>query len=404
MTILQTPPAGVSVAPAAGPGTVASGRRPREIWRAVRLPAIVVVVVLAGGFILGVSSGRFQRGSLDPRAVDPAGSRALATLLQDRGVTVHRVYGVAAAVEQADSTSTVFVPFPEYEASTTLQKLQTMAGTVRFVVIDPSDRALNQVTAEISTKSYIGVRRRDPRCPLPEARTAGDADLGGGTYTLLNSGVGERCYGGSLATAHTRTGQPVAAVGAPEPFTNDRLGSRGNAALAIGLLGGADDLWWVLPDLSAGSSSGDQPSLFDILPAWVSPVIWQLLLAGLLLALWRGRRLGPVVIEALPVVVRAAESVEGRARLYRRARARDRAADALRGGARARIVPFLGLGADPAPPTLVSAVAARAGRSPDEVAALLFGGAPADDAGLVRLADALDALIRTTLDREGRRL
>ncbi|MDP9220532.1 MAG: hypothetical protein M3P23_08330, partial [Actinomycetota bacterium] len=79
-------------------------------------------------------------------------------------------------------------------------------------------------------------------------------------------------------------------------------------------------------------------------------------------------------------------------------------ADALRGGARSRLVPFLGLGADPTPAALVSAVAARSGLSPDEAGGLLFGGPPADDAGLVHLADALDTMIRTTLDREGRNL
>lgn len=400
MTTLQAPPA----APGVGDGTPASGPQPREIWRAVRLPIAVALVVLIGGVVLGLSSGRFQRGSLDPRAVDPAGSRALAVLLQHRGVTVHRVHGVAAALGQADSDSTIFIAFPEYESSTTLQRLQALWPTVRVVLLDPSDRALNQVTAEISTRSYVSVKRRDPACELAEARTAGDADLGGGTFTLLNSGVGQRCYGGSVVTAQTRSGQPVAVVGAAEPFTNDRLARRGNAALAIGLLGGADDLWWVMPDLTTGSGTADRSSLTDILPGWVPPVFWQLLLTGLLLALWRGRRLGPVVTEALPVVVRAAESVEGRARLYRRARARDRAAEALRGGARARIVPFLGLGTDPSPAALVSAVAARAGRAPYEVGGLLFGGAPADDAGLVRLADALDGLTRTTLYREGPQL
>ena len=55
----------------------------------------------------------------------------------------------------------------------------------------------------------------------------------------------------------------------------------------------------------------------------------------LLLALWRARRLGPVVAEPLPVVVRAAETVEGRARLYRRGGARGQAA---RGAARRRPV------------------------------------------------------------------
>jgi hypothetical protein len=43
---------------------------------------------------------------------------------------------------------------------------------------------------------------------------------------------------------------------------------------------------------------------------------------------------------------------------------------------------------------VVDAVAARTRRAPPDVAALLYGAAPADDAALVRLADDLDALER----------
>ena len=50
------------------------------------------------------------------------------------------------------------------------------------------------------------------------------------------------------------------------------------------------------------------------------PVIVLLLTAGLAAAIWRGRRFGPLVPERLPVTVRAAETTEGRARLYAHAR------------------------------------------------------------------------------------
>jgi hypothetical protein len=104
--------------------------------------------------------------------------------------------------------------------------------------------------------------------------------------------------------------------------------------------------------------------------------------------LWRARRLGPVVREPLPVVVRASEAVEGRARLYRRAGAREHAAETLREATRARLRPLVGLPPDAAAGELVGAVAARVGRR--DVGGLLYGPPPGDDAGLVALARALD--------------
>ena len=81
----------------------------------------------------------------------------------------------------------------------------------------------------------------------------------------------------------------------------------------------------------AGSGS---PSIWALFPPWAQRAFWWLLVVGVLLALWRGRRLGPVVTEPLPVVVRSAEVVEGHGRLYRRAGARERAAELLRAGHR----------------------------------------------------------------------
>ncbi len=84
-------------------------------------------------------------------------------------------------------------------------------------------------------------------------------------------------------------------------------------------------------------------------PIAVTWIVLQLCLVVLLLALWKGRRMGPLVAEQLPVVVRASETVEGRGRLYRSRRARDRAADALRTATLQRLLPRLGLGPNAEP-------------------------------------------------------
>jgi hypothetical protein len=104
--------------------------------------------------------------------------------------------------------------------------------------------------------------------------------------------------------------------------------------------------------------------------------------------------LGPLVAEKLPVVVRASETVEGRGRLYRSRRARDRAADALRTAALQRTLPRLGLAVNAAPPEVVAAVAERAIARPDAVHHILFGPPPSSDDDLLNLARELDDIER----------
>ena len=122
-------------------------------------------------------------------------------------------------------------------------------------------------------------------------------------------------------------------------------------------------------------------------------MVIQLGVALLLAALWRARRLGPLVTERLPVVVRASETVEGHARLYQSRRARDRAAAALRQAAVTRLAPALGLPPN-AEPRRRDRGAGRPvqPRTRREIDAMLYGPAPGSDAELVTLASDLDAL------------
>jgi hypothetical protein len=94
------------------------------------------------------------------------------------------------------------------------------------------------------------------------------------------------------------------------------------------------------------------------------------------------------------VIVRAAETVEGRGRLYRARRARDRAAAALRAACLDRMTPRLGLSRDAAPDELLAAVAERTGEDAGRLRSALYGPAPTDDSGLVSLAGHLDEIER----------
>jgi hypothetical protein len=124
-------------------------------------------------------------------------------------------------------------------------------------------------------------------------------------------------------------------------------------------------------------------------PTWVTLAI---ILAALVLVasgVWKGRRFGPLVVEPMPVTVRASETQEGRARLYQRASARTHALDALRIGAITRLAALCGLPRRSSLDEVIGAIATRTGRSAVSVRGLLLDDTPTSDLQLVQLSDEL---------------
>jgi hypothetical protein len=180
-------------------------------------------------------------------------------------------------------------------------------------------------------------------------------------------------------------------LGAGAAIPNEFVIEKGNAALALNLLGGSEVLVWYLPGLDDVAAP---PPLGELSPNWVTPTVLLLAVTALAAAFWRGRRLGPLVVENLPVVVRASETMEGRARLYQRSSARRRALDALRVGTVSRLASALRLGRAASVDDVAWAVAERTGRDSEQVRRLLLDADPATDAELVRLSDELLVLER----------
>ena len=362
--------------------TTATGPTARTVVRSARGPVLVTAALVLTGIALWAYAATGPRERLDPAAYSPEGAHAITALLADRGVRVQRVE-TAGAVTARDE-GTLFIPVANALTSTELETVAGFPG--RLVVAGATETQLEALDVDVAVEGQTDVEARAPACSLPAAVTAGDVDLGGVTYSAETG-----CYASSGGATLVQRGD-VTLLGAADLFTNERLARRGNAALALQLLGAGTDVQWLLPRPGARSADGDQ-SLNDLSPWWLKLAVVQLFVALGVLALWRGRGLGPVVTEPLPVVVRAAESVEGRSRLYRASRSRATAAEALRAGARDRLARRLGLGPETSRPGLVTAVAKRTGADPVALDALLYGAAPTDDDALVVLADDLDILI-----------
>lgn len=403
----------------AAPTGTSTSRTPRQVWqRAQGLLLAVLVLVIAGITMAAVNSGG-QHGRLDPRSADPYGSRAVAELLKDRGVSVDVVTTLDAAADATGPDTTLLVAGPN--VLTAYQRLHLRAATDssagRTVLLAPGAPAVDLLAPGANAEPSVRVAARPARCGLPAARTAGTADIGGIRYSTDVRGA-TACYPHDglpslLVLPGHATGDTVL-LGSPDILYNDRLDQQGNASLALQLLGSRPHLVWYLPSLTDPSATEGNPAgesndadadeedtegesgFIGLIPSgWLWGAL-QLTLAAVLAAIWRARRLGPLVTERLPVAIRASESTEGRARLYRKANARDRAATTLRSATRARIAPLLGVSPRDAqsPEVLLPAVSARLTAPDGDLPTLLFGPAPADDAALVLLTAQLDALER----------
>jgi hypothetical protein len=396
MTITAQPAPARPAAPPPGPGPGAM-----NTWRQWRGTAALVALVLLGGLVVALLQVRPPvTGVLDPNDTGPAGAHALVALLTGRGQTVLRAGTVPAATATAGRGTTLVVTSPYRLTRGDLAALARVRADL--LIVAPGRAALAALAARVTLAGPAAVSSLPPQCGLPGARVAGPADMGGLALRVTAPGAW-RCYPdrllagtGTLSSLvrYATGGRLITVLGSGSFLSNQYLGNDGNAALAMNLLNTSSRVIWLVPAPPTGltAPAHGRRSVGSLIPGPVYDVVIQLGIVVLLTALWRMRRLGPLIPERLPAVVRACETVEGHGRLYRSRRARDRAAAALRGAALGRIAVRLGLPRGTPPHVACQELARRTGRGADEIGAILFGPAPPDDAALVRLATDLDAL------------
>ena len=349
---------------------------------------VVLTVVLLGA--RGLDSAR--TAALDPENPRANGARAVAQVLQDLGVDVTVARG-RGGLDDAhrdaplDTSTTVVVTSTDELGPSTLNHLDDVARDAHVVHVNPSRVVAEHLDLAESQRTVSTSRTVRADCAGPYA----DLDLAVTTATALHDVAPDGCFRTQHGPVLAEVTSGVTFFGAGQALENGRITDGDNAAVALRLLGGRDRLVWYVPDLT--DLDVDEPTGGALLPPWVGPILWLLLLAGLTLAWWRGRRLGPLASEPIPVVVHAAETTIGRGRLLRRGKDRAHAAAVLRARARQRLAEHLHV-----PPTdlrtLIIATAERTGRTPDAVAHLLSSDAPAPthDTALVHLGQELTAL------------
>ena len=359
-------------------------------WAGIALGLLIVGGI---GAAMSQSAQWSERGALDPESSGPSGTRALAQILREQGLEV-RVMHDRESVAQALSGSRATLVMPDAPAVSDdgVRALTDLATDV--VLISPRSRTLDLLMPGAEAAGVAADDLAQPACDVVEAVRSGPVEPGA-VYSIGGEGTVQACYpsgdGHGLLVAPRGEGR-VVAVDARALFANEDLASDGNAALGVGLLGRHPLVVWYVPSVGDTDLADTDPSLGELTPPWVSPVIVLLLIAGVAAAVWRGRRFGPLVTERLPVTVRASETTQGRARLYARSRDSLHAADQLRIGTLGRLGRVLGLGPAASAPDIADAAAARGGFDRGTARRILFDDIPSGDDDLVVLSQQLRTL------------
>ncbi|TPX04516.1 DUF4350 domain-containing protein, partial [Schumannella luteola] len=306
-------------APVAGtaPATPASGERPRGrrvglvlLWVAIGLVVVFgVLVVWAAG--RGSQVGEHLRSPDDP---SPGGAMALAQVLEQQGVDVqlvHSFWEMQSAL--GDGRDATLLVDDDWWVLTDEAYQEMLPLAEHLVIVQPTDAALARLAPGVEYAGFAGGTFAAD-CALPAAQRAGRIAGNGDAYTAPASAT--RCYadgqGGSALVRVDRGTLTITVLGLGDLLGNDTIASQGDAALALGLLGEQPRLVWYQPDVDDYAFE-DSNSLAAHQGPWFLPLVVLLLLVGVAAAVWRGRRMGPVVVEDLPVVVRSSETMEGRA-------------------------------------------------------------------------------------------
>jgi hypothetical protein len=391
----------------AGAATVSTdGARPRlaaRPWGWVRRhrgPA-VAAAVFAVALVVTIFTQLAPKGDSVPlsiRNAGPEGGRAVSEILGRHGVNVHSAesFGAALAALQASSDATLLL----YDRNGLLDASQLEQLTVeatRVVLVTPRLNTLAALDAGISQAGVVpeSSPTLEPGCWNDDAKTAGTVSGESGfLYVSDSESESTICYrppgsdAGLLASTEDGT---LTVLGSTTLISNAGLDERGHSALALRTLGGSRDLVWYLPGLGDLNGAGSPQTLSELAPAWVAFLGPWLVFVAVLAMVWRGRRFGPLVFEPLPVVVKAAETAEGRARLYHDSHAVDRARDNLRAGTLVRLAKELRLGPDAAADDVALAVARILGRQDGGIRELI-NERPPNETSLVRWSRELDKL------------
>ncbi|WP_404496219.1 DUF4350 domain-containing protein [Arthrobacter sp. GAS37] len=382
-----------------GPGKAKERRTAAQLrgWLRRHMAWIIIgaIVAVLGSVTVAQSPANSDTAPLSARNPAPDGAMAAAEILRQHGVMVTESDSLATTTSllAGKPRATVLL----YDRNGYLDSAQLhslLQSAARVVVVAPGLRTLTGLSREIHNAGVVpdGTSTLEAGCGQADPLAAGRVS---GKGAFLYTGADVTCYrpssndGGMYAAS--ADGRLVV-LGSTALLSNDLLQVEGNAALSLRTLGPTPDLVWYLPGLGDVPNDGSPPTLNELAPPWVGFLGLWLAVLALLAVLWRGRRLGPLVFEPLPVVVKAVETAEGRARLYQDSRAVGQAADNLRAGTLTRLAKHFRLGPEASADAVLDAVSRNINRPAQELRMLLLDHRPRTESELVQWAQSIEKL------------
>jgi hypothetical protein len=373
-------------APASAPASAQGGWRPNR-WTFI----VAAALVLSAGVMVWAQRNHLAYpGDLDPMNPAPNGAQAVARVLAEQGVDVQ----IARSAAELDrirpgAGTTVVVTSAGELVPSTVQRLRSAAAGAQIVVVGP----------DLRTVRYLDPQQSAAPTTVEDLSAACGAGVGvplDGLHLSVDSATvyrGSGCFGAGGHAVLVRD-NGVLLFGADEALSNDQVLRADDAAIALRLLGQRPHLVWYVP--TAADAQPHELASTSLIPLWIKPSLALLAIAVLGLMLWRGRRLGPLSVEPLPAVVRAAETAYSRGRLYRRTGDRGHAAGILRRSAQRSTARSLRLDRSLSEDAIAAAVADKLDLTTAYVAEVLttHGRLPVIDKELIGLARELDRLKR----------
>lgn len=350
--------------------------------------ALPWVLVLAGLLAAAVIGGRRpdEGAPLDPASPGPLGTKALVDVLRELGAEV-------SVGDAPPAAGTALMLSDNLDPAGRNRLLDWVKGGGVLVVADPASPVSEP---RVAGRTAVGLveTQLQRRCDLPALRDAGRVSAPGGVLFEPPRGS-QGCFrrgDGAWLVAQPLGSGTLVRLGGASALVNRELGKADNAVVAVSLLApsAATRVVVLRPPPPGGGSRG----LADLIAPRVKLFGWQLVVAFALVALWRSRRLGRPVREPQPVQLEGSELVVAVGNLLQRARGRGQAAGLLADDLRRVLAERLGLPASAPPDQVAETAAARTGIPVGRVRAALAPATPRDEAELVALAYAVDAVRR----------